>query len=358
MFKRTERGEKVERDLSAEQVLEALDMLPERDQARIRQRWPGGMQGLGHEQVLDALNALPPGKQAFVRKNWAHAKTLSYDEVLEGLRTLSPSKQLKVFEEWKGLEVETPEGLRTIARTRKEVGRFKNGQSRQMTEWMRQFEEGDVFYDIGANVGAVSLAAGAIHRNRLRIVAIEPATSSFDTMVRNLSLNGFLSSTIPIQAALLDRTKLEPLNYYDTTAAGTSFHAVGQAVDFEGKPFTPAEVQLVPTFALDDLIRTLELPAPTVVKIDVDGYEEQVLRGATSTLQAGTVRELEIEVVDHDRAGTRLRAVAALLAEHGYEQAETAQHDSHGEGESFVADYLFKRKTAQTMQTTRPAASI
>jgi len=215
-----------------------------------------------------------------------------------------------------------------------------------MLRWIGSFEPDDVFYDIGANVGGVTFTVAGLHANGLRMVAIEPSFSSFEALARNLSLNGLLGSTIPLQVALLDQTGLQPLNYR-STAAGVSLHAVGAAVDHEGAEFTPVEVQLVPTYRLDDLIETLGLPEPTVVKIDVDGYEELVLRGAINTLTAGSIRELNVEVVDHDRAGTRLRAITELLGGAGYEAAGAFRH---GPEDGFVADHLFRRRA-----DTRPS---
>jgi FkbM family methyltransferase len=272
--------------------------------------------------------------------------TPDHKQVLDALQRLSPKKRALVIEALipEGtMSGETPEGARVTARTPKELWRFTRRDPR-VVEWMQGFEAGDVFYDIGANVGGMTLAAAAMHGDRIRIVAIEPSFASFESLTRNLSLNGFLSFTIPLQVALLDRTGLEPMNY-QSIAAGTALHGVGEAVDHLGHRFTPVEVQMVPTFKLDDLIEILKLPAPTRIKCDVDGYEGCVLRGATRTLAAGTVSEIVIEVVNHDAAGTRLKSVADLLGAYGYEIAKTFQHATPGsEDESCVADYLFQRR--------------
>jgi FkbM family methyltransferase len=272
---------------------------------------------------------------------------MHHTEIVDALRALSPRKQALVLETFPGLEGETPLGLKVVARTGKELGRFRNAGDPNVIEWLRGFEPGEVFYDIGANCGGITLAAAALHRDSIRIVAIEPSFASFESLARNLSLNGLLPSAIPLQLALLDRTGLEPLNYR-STAAGTSLHAVGKPVDHEGNAFTPVEVQLMPTFTLDDLIEVLELPAPTRIKIDVDGYEEPVLRGAALTLAEGTIIDLMVEVVDHDRAGSRLAALSALLADADYRLAGEFRHGEDG----YVYDYLFRRH-GSTRPSTR-----
>ncbi len=162
-----------------------------------------------------------------------------------------------------------------------------------------------------------------------------------------------LGFVIPLQIALLDRTGLEPINYYKSTAAGTSLHSVGRAVDHEDKEFTPVETQVVPAYRLDDLLEVLKLPEPTHVKIDVDGTEGPLLQGATNTLARGSIRELLVEIVDHDREGTRLASVRGLLESHGYERAETFRHHEK-DGSSFVADHLFRHSNAPCEPAPRP----
>lgn len=265
---------------------------------------------------------------------------MDYRPVLEALLKLPPAKQGLVFELWPGISGETPEGLKVTARSRKELRRFTNEKDTGVLEWLRSFREGDVFYDIGANVGSITLTAAAMHRDRIQIIAIEPSFSSFESLARNLAINDLLGSTIPLQLALLDRTGLRALNYR-STAAGTSLHAVGDPIDHEGEEFEPVAVQMVPTFRLDDLIEVLQLPVPTRIKIDVDGYEEPLLHGAVHTLSSGTVEELTVEIVDQDRAGTRLASVSELLAGLGYDVAKTFRH---GAEDGYVADHLFRRR--------------
>jgi FkbM family methyltransferase len=263
------------------------------------------------------------------------------EKLAETLRSLSPKKQAIVLERWPGIEVEIEDGVTITARSKKELRRLTRPTERAMLEWLRGFEEGEVFYDIGANCGSLTLAAAAMHRGRITIVAVEPAYANFESLVRNLSRNGFLTFTVPLQVALMERTGLERLNYYASTDAGTALHALGDPVDHEGNEFTPVEAQVLPTYALDDLIEMLALPSPTRVKIDVDGHEGDLLRGAAATLAQGSIYELAVEIVDHDRAGTRLESVTRFLERYEYELVDAFRH---GGEDSFVSDHLFRRQ--------------
>lgn len=261
-------------------------------------------------------------------------------ELLDSLARLSTKKQVAVFEEWSGAELELENGLVVTARSKKEHRRFTRGADDEMLRWLGGLREGDVLFDIGANCGSLTLAAGAMHGAGVRIVAIEPGYANFESMVRNLSRNGMLEFVVPLQAALMERTSLEPINYNVGTAAGLSLHAVGEPVNHLGERFEAVETQMVLAFALDDLLDLRGMPAPTHVKIDVDGVEGPLLRGASRTLAKGVIRELVVEIVDHDGSGARLASITAHLQGHGYELAETFRHHAD-DRDSFVADYRF-----------------
>ncbi len=174
-------------------------------------------------------------------------------------------------------------------------------------------------------------------------MAVGPSFSSFESLAGNLVLNHMLGFVTPIQAARLDRTGLETM-HYTSVQAGASLHSVGVAEDYLGRPFTAVETQLVPTFRLDALADMLGLPAPTRMKVDVDGFELHVLAGADALLARGSLHSMMIEIVNHDGQHTRLAAVRALLARHGYASAKTHLHRPETDGTpSPVADYLFSR---------------
>jgi FkbM family methyltransferase len=271
-----------------------------------------------------------------------HRDERDVERLVEIAGALGPVKLTSLLERLPVPEFEAGNGVTVLARTKKERRRFEKPIEGPVLEWLASMSGGDVFFDVGANCGSLTLAAGALRGSGIRIVAIEPGYANFESLVRNLSRNRMLDFVIPLQIALTDRTGLQPINYYGSTDAGTSLHAVGEALDHEDHEFTPVEVQTVAAFTLDDAIEVLHLPDPTHVKVDVDGSEGALLRGAERTLRRGCIRDLLVEIVDHDRAGTRLASATALLNGHGYELAATVAHND-GAGESFVADYLFRR---------------
>ncbi len=154
--------------------------------------------------------------------------------------------------------------------------------------WLeRTLRSGDVLYDVGANVGAYSLIAASLGREAARIVAVEPVFANFASLCDNVLLNGFEDVVVPLPVLLGARTALETLGT-ENIEPGAAEHEIGGV----GMP--------VLSLRLDDLVAQFGLPAPTLMKIDVDGGEAAVLAGAQQTLARTDLRSVLIEV---ERAG-------------------------------------------------------
>jgi FkbM family methyltransferase len=174
-------------------------------------------------------------------------------------------------------------------------------------------EPGDTFYDIGANVGPFSLVAAKLGRPGVRVVAVEAGAASFASLCRNIVLNGVTETVIPLPISLADQTQLSVFNYSDLTA-GAAIHSLG--ADSPYVDYEPVYRQPVLAFALDDLLERFDLPRPTHVKLDTDGSELRILKGARKAL-SNDVRSLMIEMEEGDAGG-----IVALLRDAGFELVE------------------------------------
>jgi FkbM family methyltransferase len=170
------------------------------------------------------------------------------------------------------------------------MSRLRPGAKEPWTvHWIEQsVRAGDVLYDVGANVGSYSLIAAAQRAENLRVVAVEPGYASYAALCDNVVLNGFEGTVTPLPVVLSDRTGLADLAYR-STEPGAAEHLLqpGAAAAYR---------QPVLSFRLDDLVSQIGLPAPTLLKIDVDGAEAPVLAGAASTLASPALRSVLIEV--------------------------------------------------------------
>lgn len=133
----------------------------------------------------------------------------------------------------------------------------------------RLLKPGDVFYDIGANVGFYSTIAARIVGSEGRVYAFEPSHTSAASVRKNAALNGFTDVEV-IEAAVGERS--------------------GRARFIEGR--LPANSNIVPSengevtvISVDEYIDSADARAPDLVMIDVEGAEIDVLRGMLRTIR-------------------------------------------------------------------------
>jgi FkbM family methyltransferase len=173
---------------------------------------------------------------------------------------------------------------------------------------------GEVFYDIGANVGVYSLLVGAVHDKQVPAYAFEPGFSSYAALCRNVIHNGLDTCVVPLPH-VLHRQVGHTTFKYRSTDSGAARHAVG-GQNLETKDFKetkPVYQQTMLTVDLDTLVRDYGLPVPTHIKLDVDGPELEILEGARRTLADPGLKTVMVELDDKK---TR-RAIVALLEEAG-----------------------------------------
>lgn len=251
------------------------------------------------------------------------------------LRLLEELKETTAFED--------PDGLRFDLASLSEYKRAKRRRVQEgpLVRWLASFGPSDVFFDVGANIGGLSLTAARLHGGRVPVVAFEPAFDTFAALVRNVLANGLAGVVTPLHVALYDETGVRPF-YRSRLGAGSASHAVGEAVDYARRPFEPAATEHVLTFRLDDLVRLMGLPRPTRIKLDVDGVEDKVLAGAVEMLSSPAC-EVYTELIDADADADRVRTVSAFMRRLGYEVAGVVEHRPPGTFPR-VADVLFTRR--------------
>jgi FkbM family methyltransferase len=188
-------------------------------------------------------------------------------------------------------------------------------------DWIHQrVGEGDVLYDVGANVGAYSLIAAKKPAGGARVFAFEPSATTVATLCHNVVLNDVADRVTPLPIALSNTTRLAAFSLRDLEP-GAARHVLDGAPDGDTRYQQP-----VMTFGLDDLIETFRLPLPNHIKLDVDGGELEVLEGASKTLASPSLRSMLVEVsmalsgevtAALERHGLRLDSKVALKTKTG-----------------------------------------
>jgi len=200
--------------------------------------------------------------------------------------------------------------------------------------WIRKnLKAGDVLWDVGANVGAYSILAAKLVP-KSTVVAFEPYIPTFAHLWDNIVLNACTERIVPVCTALSDHTTLDNLGISDPRA-GSSQHVLG------GKNFG----LLQPSISIrgDDLIPLFNFQKPNLVKLDVDGYELQVLKGMTRLLKDHSLRSLIVEV----ESGKSEQPVSDLLSRAGFERVS----DSKGLTGIPVFNVVYERETQRDVKT-------
>jgi FkbM family methyltransferase len=159
-------------------------------------------------------------------------------------------------------------------------------------EWINSFNGSDVFWDIGANVGVYSLYAAL---KKLTVVSFEPSPGNYYLLSRNIEINRMDDRVSAICIAFNDTTGLGAF-YMGSTRLGGAGNSFGEAIDSRGKPFTASLKQAMIGFSIDDFVEQFNPPFPNHIKIDVDGNESRIIRGAKRTLSDLRVKSVCVEL--------------------------------------------------------------
>jgi FkbM family methyltransferase len=139
----------------------------------------------------------------------------------------------------------------------------------------------DIFYDIGANVGSYTLLASGVCK--AKSFTIEPVISTFNLLKENIQLNKLDERVSLINSGAGAKTGV--LNF--TSDEDTTNHVIA-AEDISGK-----SVISLPIITIDSL---LDSGQPALIKIDVEGFETEVLKGMVHTLQSSSLKAIIIEL--------------------------------------------------------------
>lgn len=158
-------------------------------------------------------------------------------------------------------------------------------------EWIAGFARGAVLIDIGANVGMYTIWA-AVTRGA-RVYAFEPESQNYAVLNRNIARNHVADRAIAYCASLSDKVAFGQLRLSEFVI-GSSVHQYSARGETETKRGTFCQGSYSST--LDTLVAEGIVPVPDHVKIDVDGIEPRIVRGARSTFANPRIKSVLIEV--------------------------------------------------------------
>jgi FkbM family methyltransferase len=134
---------------------------------------------------------------------------------------------------------------------------------------------GDTALDVGANVGPYAILFGIWAGPQGRVVAFEPAAAAYEGLCRHLALNGLTGHVRALRVAVSDT--VGEAEFVGEGFQGTNRLRGGATADASSRTIR------VPTTTIDEVCRVERLQ-PRLIKIDVEGAELAVLRGARETI--------------------------------------------------------------------------
>jgi len=199
----------------------------------------------------------------------------------------------------------------------------------------------DVFVDVGANIGLYTMLGASVVKSGGRVLAFEPNPLAVQRLVENIKLNGITNVGIRHAAVGVGPGSVRITTGLDTRNHVVRDYKVGASVE-------------VPLVSLDQ--ETSAFHRVNLVKMDVEGFESEVLKGARCLLARKVPAVWSVEVNGlGEQYGSGNRTIYALFAEFGYQafryngRNKTLHRHSDPDAEA-SSNLIFARDTADILR--------
>jgi len=157
--------------------------------------------------------------------------------------------------------------------------------------WIDKFGSSkNIFFDVGSNIGVYSLYYASLYR--AKVFAFEPQYNNVTLLSRNLKLNNLQNYVTIIPNPLYKNNKIDFLFSSSNNEAASASTTFVKKNIFISKNF---EKKLTMSYSIDFLVKNNLIPQPNLIKIDVDGNELDVIKGAQKTINERKCKSILIE---------------------------------------------------------------
>jgi len=156
------------------------------------------------------------------------------------------------------------------------LGTYESELQRCITDYVKP---GWTIYDVGANIGYISLIFANIVGERGKVFAFEALPENIKRLKKNIALNNQEDVVTLIDNAVIDRGR--SVKFFIGPSS-----AMGKVEGSAGKKIFPGGQILVKGISLDEFLRDNEEHPPNLIKIDIEGGEVLALKGMRSILRS------------------------------------------------------------------------
>ncbi len=177
--------------------------------------------------------------------------------------------------------------------------------------FLENISQGSIVIDCGAKIGEFSLIAAKKVGTKGKVIAIEPFRRTVNRLQENFILNKFNNYKI-LKLAVSNKPGIE--TFYENPISGEG--CLDPSL-FEGKNLDANEVKLD---TLDNIISNQNLERVDMIKIDVEGFEYEVLSGCIKSFKLNKIQKILCEI-HHEflrKKGINEKTIYDLLENNGF----------------------------------------
>ena len=189
---------------------------------------------------------------------------------------------------------------------------FQGSSEPELSVFLKRFlKPGMVFADVGAHLGEYTVLAASLLNGSGRVHAFEACPRCFRVLSRNIELNA-LQNAVALPWAVWNQEGF--CEFEDSPDPSIS------ALRPNRTPIQGGKITRVKAIALDHYFGDSDNGAPTLIKVDVEGAELQVLEGARNLLSSPQAPDVVVEYgpLNTARFGYRADDICAFMREMGY----------------------------------------
>lgn len=183
---------------------------------------------------------------------------------------------------------------------------------------------GSTVLDVGSNYGYYAIKLAVTLERNVRVHAFEPFPATFKRLLRHIAMNRLEGVVVPHEVALSDRMGRQQIHTWSGVDRNSGATTLAHGIDSRGVVLNDGGSVSVTT--LDAFMQSQRIEQLSVIKIDVEGLEESVLRGGEQTIEKHQpIVMLELHTRMLGRAGSTPERVVGWLQKRGYTMYQARQ---------------------------------